>query len=357
MKTLLSASLKMLIRDHQAIFWAFLFPMLFLGVFRLFSFDSYGTTNLIVAGETADVRSTALVDALGDVEFLEVTVRNDLPTVADVEAALSDEDGLDAALFLTDSAGPTLQAELIMAINDPIGSSVTVAAIRSVVDGVSAALTDAPRAIEMFTRSVDADGDSFFEFLGPGIIGMGLMSFATISLAGSLSRYREEGVLRRIRATPLAPSRFFVSVVAAHLVIAAGQVLLLALVAEVLGANILRGGIGFLLICILGTVIFLNLGVIIAGRVQGRGAVEGAANAITLPMMFLSGTFFPTSGMPAFIQPLVQALPLTHMLTALRGLTIRGETFVEQWPSLLVLTAWVIGTLVVARFAFSFRDA
>ncbi|MEX2445844.1 MAG: ABC transporter permease, partial [Dehalococcoidia bacterium] len=181
--------------------------------------------------------------------------------------------------------------------------------------------------------------------------------FATISLAGSLSRYREEGVLRRIRATPLPPWRFFSSVIGAHLLVAFVQVLVLALVAEALGGNVLRGGVPFILVAVFGTLIFLNLGVIIAGRVQGRGAVEGAANAITLPMMFLSGSFFPTSALPSAVQPFVELLPLTHMLTALRGLALDGDSLIEQWPALAVMALWVLGTFALARVAFSFEEA
>ena len=113
----------------------------------------------------------------------------------------------------------------------------------------------------------------------------------------------------------------------------------------------------FVAVAVFGTVIFLNIGVIIAGRVHGRGAVEGAANAVTMPMMFLSGSFFPVSALPAAVQPVVALLPLTHMLHAMRALTLDHESIVDQWPALLVMAAWVVGTLVVARFSFSYADS
>ena len=106
----------------------------------------------------------------------------------------------------------------------------------------------------------------------------------------------------------------------------------------------------------LGTSIFLNIAVIVAGRVQGRGAVESAANAITLPMMFLSGAFFPTETLPGVVERIVLVLPLTHMLRALRGLTIEGEAIADQGPELVVLVAWALGTLVVARMTFRFSE-
>lgn len=354
MRRLFGASLKMVVRDRQSIFWALAFPVIFLGVFRLFSFDSFGTTDLLVSVEDAgNPAQEALISALGDVEFLDVTTATGMDRAA--AASTIDEGNADAVLLLR-SEGDEVHAELLHGISDPIGSSATVAGISSVVDNVNLALLSGRPPIEFVSVRVDAEDVTFFQFLGPGIIGMGIMNFATISLAGSLSRYREEGVLRRIRATPLAPWRFFASVVSAHLVVALVQVVVLALIAEALGAKVLAGGVFFLLTALYGTLIFLNLGVIVAGRVRGRGAVEGAANAITLPMMFLSGSFFPTESLPHAVRLAVEALPLTHMLRALRGLA-SGESVIDQWPALLVMTVWVVGSAVVARWSFSLRDA
>lgn len=356
-RTMLGASLKMVMRDRQAIFWALAFPMIFLGVFRLFSFGGAETTDVVVVADTRTPAGTALVQSLNGVEFLRVRVEPGLSE----EQALAElrENRADVALLLTPATAPgqPAQAQLIDAINDPIGSAVTIAAIRSVVDGTNLALTGVPRAIELSARTAEVERTTFFQFLGPGIIGMGLMTFATISLAGSLSRYREEGVLRRIRATPLPPWRFFSSVLGAHIIVSLMQVLVLAVVAELLGARVFEGGIWFILVAVYGTVIFLNIGVIIAGRVHGRGAVEGAANAVTMPMMFLSGSFFPISSLPAAVQPIVEVLPLTHMLKAMRALAIEHESIVDQWPALVVMTAWVLGTLLLARISFSYADS
>ena len=356
MRTLLGASLKMVLRDRQAIFWALAFPMIFLGVFRLFSFDSNTPTDVIVVADTRSAAGAALVEALERVGFLDVQVVPGLTEEQAVERLAKGD--ADVALLLTPStaAGQPARAQLIDAINDPIGSSVTTAAIRSVIDATNLSLTGVPRAIELTARPAGVERTTFFQFLGPGIIGMGLMTFATISLAGSLSRYREEGVLRRIRATPLPPWQFFSSVLGAHILVSLVQVVVLAVVAQLLGAKVFAGGVWFILVAVYGTVIFLNIGVIIAGRVHGRGAVEGAANAITMPMMFLAGSFFPVTSLPAAVRPFVEVLPLTHMLNAMRGLTLEHESIVEQWPALLVMTAWVLGTLLLARVSFSFQD-
>ena len=358
MKMLLGASLKMVLRDRQALFWALAFPIMFLGVFRLFAFDTLSSVSVLVAADApADPVQQALVSALESVEFLDVTLAEG-PLDLDRAQQTIDDGDTSAVLLVTSngaSGGGGVAVRLVHGINDPIGAAQTEAGVASIVDRVNIGLQGAPPAIEYTATRVDGDAWSYFEFLGPGIIGMGLMNFATISLAGSLSRYREEGVLRRIRATPLPPWRFFSSVVAAHLVVAVIQVLIISLAAEALGANVLRGGLPFLLVPVVGTLIFLNIGVIIAGRVRGRGAVEGAANAITLPMMFLSGAFFPVDQLPEAVRWAVQVLPLTHLLGAMRAF-VDGASVASQWPELVILGGWIVGTLVVARFAFSLED-
>lgn len=355
-RILFSSSLKMLTRDRQALFWALVFPLIFMGVFKLFSGDTNGTTRLIVSVDATSERGRVLVEALGQVGFLDVILRPGLDE--DSARVLVEDDEGDAALVVYPAAPDTpANAVLLVGIRDPIGRQVTSAAIASVVDRVNLSLTKAPLPISMVTRPVEEKTTSFFQFVAPGILGMGLMNFATISLSSSLSRYREEGVLRRIRATPLSPAHFFLSVLGAHLVITMLQVGVLMLVAQVLGADLFAGGVWAPLIAVFGTIVFLNIGVVVAGRVKGRGAVEGAANAITLPMMFLSGSFFPVSALPAAMQQVVQVLPLTHMLNALRGVTIEGESITEQWPSLLVMLGWTVASFVVARVAFRLEDS
>ncbi|MSQ29255.1 MAG: ABC transporter permease [Dehalococcoidia bacterium] len=355
-RILFSSSLKMLTRDRQALFWALAFPLIFMGVFKLFSGDTNGTTRLIVSVDATSERGRTLVDALGQVGFLDVVLHPGLDEES-ARALVLDDEG-DAALVVYPAA-PSIPANavLLVGVSDPVGRQVTSAAISSVVDKVNLSLSKAPVPISMATRPVEEKTTSFFQFVAPGILGMGLMNFATVSLASSLSRYREEGVLRRVRTTPLAPSQFFLSVLGAHLVITAVQVVVLIFVGQMLGADLFSGGIWAPLIAVFGTIVFLNLGVVVAGRVTGRGAVEGAANAITLPMMFLSGSFFPVSALPPVMQKVVQVLPLTHMLNALRGVTIESESITEQWPSLLVMLAWTVGSFVVARLAFRLEDS
>lgn len=356
MRLLLRAQVRVLLRDRQSLFWAIVFPLIFLAVFRLFSFDAFGETELALGGETETRVGAALADGLAALDFVDLEVAPGL----DEAGALAriDADEIGAALIVGPAAADGTQAvELLHGLRDPLAASPLEAAIASVVDGVNVQMTGAPELLQFSARAAGEEGTSFFEFVAPGIIGMGLMTFSTISLAASLARYREEGVTRRLRATPLRPWRFFAAVVGSYLLVAFVQVVVLLLFAQLLGVSLLGSTLPFLVLALLGNLVFLELGVVVTGLVHGRYAVEGAANAVTMPMMFLSGTFFPTDALPRPVELAVEALPLTHLLRALRDVSLDGESLWAQGPEVAVLLGWVAGTFLVARRVFRLDDA
>ena len=357
MRILLGAQVKMLVRDRQSLFWALVFPLMLLGIFRLFSFDSFAEEDLVVSDRSGVAAGASLEAAVAVLDFLEVEARSGLSDEAAHE--LLDDGDADAVLLIGPPAasGGPLAAELLHAIDDPGRLAALRAALGSVVDDVNIGLTGAPRAVELTTRASGASETTYFDFLAPGIVGLALLTFSTIGLASSLARYREEGVLRRVRATPLPPWRFFGSLVGSYVLLAVVQIVLLVFFATVLGADVLEGVLALALFALVGNLVFLNLGVVVAGLVHGRYAVEGAANAITFPMMFLSGSFFPTSALPELVQRLVELLPLTHMLRAMRAVSLDGASVWSQAPELAVLLAWVALSGLLARAVFRLQDA
>jgi ABC-2 type transport system permease protein len=103
--------------------------------------------------------------------------------------------------------------------------------------------------------------------------------------------------------------------------------------------------------------IFLNLGFAAAGRAANPDAAQGIANAIALPMMFLSGTFFPTETLPVIVQWIVKFLPLTPLLEAIRTVSVEGEPITAVGPQIAALTAWVVVSYVIANRMFRFEEA
>lgn len=199
-------------------------------------------------------------------------------------------------------------------------------------------------------------GVDYFDFVLPGLLAMGLMNFTMVGIAGSVARFRELRVLRRIRVTPLAPGTFIAAQVAARLTLAAGQVVLMLGVGMALGAQVRGSALLLVVLATLGNLTFLSLGFAVAGRTGSVDAANNLAGLATAPLMFLSGMFFPVESLPAVVERLARVLPITPLIDALRAVALDGAGPVDIAGDVLILLTWVPVAFVIARLAFRFTD-
>ncbi|EQD55984.1 membrane protein containing ABC-2 type transporter domain protein [mine drainage metagenome] len=102
-------------------------------------------------------------------------------------------------------------------------------------------------------------------------------------------------------------------------------------------------------LCVLGIGAFLAIGLLLSGLAKDSESVGPLTNVVTLPMMFLSGVFFPVSGLPGGLRQVVSLLPLTYLVNGLRGSMLQTGTMVSQRTDILALLVWVL----IASFAAS----
>ena len=197
-----------------------------------------------------------------------------------------------------------------------------------------------------------AAGLDYFDFVLPGLLANGLLSFTMVGIAGSVARFRETRILRRMVATPLAPSTFIVAQVGARLVLALGQVVLLLALGLALGADVIGSPLLLLLLATLGNLSFLALGLAIAGRVASVDAANNLAGLATAPLMFLSGMFFPLSALPDAVARIGELLPITPLVTTMRAVALEGAGLADRGGDLLLLLAWVPLAFLLARLSF-----
>lgn len=112
--------------------------------------------------------------------------------------------------------------------------------------------------------------------------------------------------------------------------------------------------LGILVLVIIGNTIFLNLGFIIGALAKRVEAAGGFANAVSIPMMFFSGTFFSTDSLPGILPDIVKYLPLTPLITAMRGIAVDAKPFWDYPTELVILGIWVLVTSVLALKVFRF---
>jgi ABC-type multidrug transport system permease subunit len=139
-------------------------------------------------------------------------------------------------------------------------------------------------------------------------------------------------------------------------------VMLIVEVSTLLGFGVLvfhvpvRGSLlSFAVLCVLGSLSFSSLGLLIASRVRTIEAVSGLTNSVMMPMWIVSGVFFSSQRFPDVVQPIIRVLPLTAIIDALRSNMLQGAGLVQLWPQLAVLGAWLIVSFALALKLFRWR--
>ncbi|MGH2545402.1 MAG: ABC transporter permease [Actinomycetota bacterium] len=352
------ASVKMLYRDRQSLFWALAFPVIFTVVFGLFDFTASPEARFVVVADGDTPVSEALVDGLRRTESFTVETADDL---GQARGRLRDGE-VDVVLSVPEAveSRPTVPTAMTIDVtyneSNADVNSFALGAVERLVNGLNlrlAGVTSPPVTVE--EEGVAGKTVEYYDFLLPGLVAMGVMNFSITGMSVAIAQYREKRILKRILATPLRPSRFLAAQVLARLALAVVQAaLILAVGVYGFGAQIYGNVVWIFVLATVANLIFLNIGFAIAGRVANPDAAQGVASAVALPMMFLSGVFFPTDTLPNILQSVVRFLPLTPLIDALRTVSLEGLSIAETGPQLLLLGSWVLASFAIAGVAFRF---
>lgn len=316
------------LREPEAVFWVFIFPVL-LAVALGIAFRSQGPGSIRVAVEGAAPTLAAEVrTALSDIPTIQVQ-RPDIPA----EKALR-SGRLDLLVEVREARRPALTYRF-----DPTRPESQAA--RLAVDDVLQRKLGRTDAIAVSDTHVTAVGSRYIDFLIPGLVGLNLMGSGMWGLGFAVVQARVRKLLKRFAATPMRRSHFLLSFMLSRLGLLAGEVV------AVVGAGWLLFGVRvhgslFDLACVslLGAFTFAGLGLLVAARPRTIEGVSGWMNFVQLPMWLLSGSFFSYTRFPEAVQPAIRMLPLTALNDALRAVMNEGSGLLSTWPELAVLAAW-----------------
>ena len=324
------------LREPEALFWVFGFPL------------------LLAAGLGLAFRNTpAEVLAIGVVGTEHAAFEHAPSLAVDPFATL--EEGLRAlregriALLVERPAGGTV----VYHYDDtnPEGRDARMRADLAVQQ--SAGRVDPVVAREELMRET---GSRYIDFLVPGLLGMNLMGGSIWSMGFAIVDARRRKLMKRLIATPMPRHYFLVSFLIsrlAMLVVEVGGFLAFAVL--VFGVPI-RGSFALVAgICVLGSLAFGAIGLLLSSRARTIEAASGLMNLTMLPMWILSGVFFSSQRFPDAVQPVIAALPLTALNDALRATMLQGATIAQVAPEAGVLAAWLLVCFPVALKLFRWR--
>jgi ABC-2 type transport system permease protein len=191
----------------------------------------------------------------------------------------------------------------------------------------------------------------------PGIAGMSLTSTTFSALAMNITFLREQGVLKRMRGTPL-PSLTYLVGIAANAVTNATIQVTLVILAGRLFFNIgwPKDWVELVVFVVTGVVCLASLGVAYSHVIPNFDAAPAYVNIVFLPVIFISGVFYDVDNTPAFLRDIAQALPLTHIIDGLSGAMVTGQGLEDNLSGLGVILVWTVAGVVLAVRGFSWES-
>jgi ABC-2 type transport system permease protein len=334
-----AASLRMFRRDRPATFFTFAFPIMFIVLFGLI-FGGSGTSRPTVNV----VGSGPLRQALERSHAVKVKVQPD-----EARALKRVRDGDEPAALLMHGG----TARLFYSKTSQVEAPIVIGIVRGVVDDFNLRAAHARPTVVLATESVESQSITYVDLLVPGLLGMAIAQSAAFGVAFSLVAWRQKGMLRRLRLTPLPLTEFATGRVIFHLMIALVQAVILLTVGRVLfGVEFVGSLLALVPLILFGGVTFIALGMCIGGRVNTEDATAALSNLIVLPMTFLGGVFFPLEAAPGPIRVIAHFLPLTYLVSGLQDVAVRGHSFVSTLPDLaaLAIFAAVLGAIAMRLF-------
>ena len=196
----------------------------------------------------------------------------------------------------------------------------------------------------------------YADWLVPGLICMNLMFSCLFGVGYVIVRYRKNGVLKRMRATPLSAFLFLASQVLARMIL-----LLITSSITLWGAVLLIGFpiqgsyLSFLVFIAIGSTALISLGLLVASRISSEELAEGVLNLMTWPMIFLSGVWFSLDGASPWVLRIASFIPLTHIVNGVRAIVIDGESLSHLIPQMVGLGGTAIVLIAIGSLIFKWR--
>ena len=191
----------------------------------------------------------------------------------------------------------------------------------------------------------------------PGIAGLAVMSTTFSALAMNLTFLREQGVLKRMRGTPLPGASYLGGIAANAVTNAAIQIALVVLAGRVFfGIGWPKDWLELVVFLVVGVICLATLGVAWSHVIPNFDAAPAYVNIVFLPVIFISGVFYDVDRTPAFLRDIAQALPLTHIIDGLSGAMVTGRGLADNLSALLIVAVWAVAGIALAVRGFSWEQ-
>lgn len=357
--TFAKIDIRRLFRDKVAIFFTFVFPLIFLFVFGgIFGRESDVSFNVALINNSKSDFANSFVKQVDENDVFKV--KADIKNVDDAKERMNRGE-LDATIILPEDFGvvhsgklhPTGQAEVLYDQSNQQAGQTLAAVLDGVFRGINAKFVSTEMPFNVKTTSTATAGLRQFDFIFSGLLGFSILSLGIFGPTNVFPKLKQKGVLRRYHTTTLKVWQYFMGNVLSNIFVGILSVTTMFIVALLVFDLNMRGDyLSLLLLVILGTTVLFGVGLAVGGWAKNENQAAPLANLVTFPMMFLSGTFFPRFMMPEWLQSVSAFLPLTPVVDSARLIITEGKTIFDLLPQFGMLAAWAFVIYFIAFRVF-----
>jgi len=335
-KTDLVLGIRSWLRSKGTVFWTILFPILLIMIFgAIFSGTDEVNYDLVLQDLDDSSDSQNLARLLSESGFFNL---KNISKNKDISIYMKDND-LSVGLQIPEDFGKKLE-ELINNSNnskdkvnltyyiDPTDSTtpnIVRGIISGLVNGYNDMITLSPSLVSMEEKTILGEDFDYIDFFVPGMIGFTIMTSMVYGSIERNTKLRKDGILRKMLTMPVTRYEWILSKMLFMLFLSFISTFVILVVGILVWGLSIQINIFFFIIIICTSFMFSGLGMIIGRFVKDQETADMAGGAITFPMMFLAGTFFPLDQMPSFLQATAQVLPLYYVNEGLRNAMIYGN--------------------------------
>ncbi len=340
-------SFKGWIRSKGTIFWSIFFPVLLILLFgAIFSGTDSPSYTLQVQDLDHSQGSEMYLEVLQNISVLKIQMINSSENITDY----IQKNDLTGALVIPEGFGNTIALSTInpssnASVNlsfyyDPSNQGAT-SVVRSIIGSslqqFNLVLTGGRNIIGMDQVSTITNQFKYIDFFIPGMIGFTIMQLCIYGSIERNTKYRKDGILRKLLTTPITRTEWLLSKMLFTMFLSLFSTFIACLIGILVWGVVIHVNLWMITIIFATSFLFSGIGMIIGRFVKEEETADTAAGAISFPMMFLAGTFFPLAQMPAFLQTFAQVLPLYYVNEGLRNAMINLDFDKAAFNGIIVI--------------------
>jgi ABC-2 type transport system permease protein len=352
-----TVSIKRLFRDRLALFFTFLFPLIFLFVFGALNNGSKSVSlSVAVINQSDSAFAKQFVADANKTKVLKID--KTVTTFTEANQKMSRGE-IDATIELPKDFGqevngiPGGQAIIHYTQNNEQAASTLQSILQAQFQGINSKLVTTKTPFTVKTKETNEHSLSSFDYTFTGLLGFAILGAGIFGPMNYFPELKKMGILRRLHTTPLRVWQYFLSAMLSNAVTGLMSVALMLVVAIAVFHLTVVGNILDLAIFVaFGIIVVLGIGLALGGWAKNERQAAPLGNIIVFPMMFLTGTFFPRFLMPHWLQNITTFMPLTPVIDGSRMILAEGKSLLDLGPQLGIMAVWLVIVYAIAFRVF-----